>query len=239
MLALMAPDLPPRSADRVYEQVKAMVCTYRLSPGERINEVDLARRLGVSRTPLREALNRLASEGFLVATLNKGYRLKTLAPADVLHLYEFRATVEVGSLALVCERASDAALRELEAFALQSRDAPDEDAQALRLLRLDEQFHERLAALSGNDEFIRAIRGINERVRFLRWIDMQDRRTGTQSEHLAIIRHLISRDGAAAGALMRRHINRRLDQITEVIRIGYGEIYTGNALAAHVLGDAA
>lgn len=235
----MALDIAPRSADRVYEQVKAMACTYRLSPGERINEVELARQLGVSRTPLREALNRLASEGFLVATQNKGYHLKPLAPADVLHLYEFRATIEVGSLALACDRASDEELQELEAFALESRDAPDEDAQALRLLRLDEQFHERLAMLSRNDEFIRAIRGINERIRFVRWIDMQNRRVGTQGEHLAIIRHLIARDGAAAGVLMRRHISRRLDQITEVIRVGYGEIYTSNALAAHVLGEAA
>jgi DNA-binding GntR family transcriptional regulator len=68
---------------------------------------------------------------------------------------------------------------------------------------------------------------------------MQDRRAGTQDEHLTILRHLRARDAAAAGALMRRHISRRLDQITDVIRIGYGEIYTGNALAAHVLGDAA
>ncbi|MBO1081242.1 GntR family transcriptional regulator [Roseomonas haemaphysalidis] len=230
---------PARSADRIYERVKAMACTYRLSPGGRVNEVELARQLGVSRTPLREALNRLSSEGFLVPTLNKGYHVRPLNPAEILALYEFRATLEVGSLYLACERATDDALGGLEAFARQSRDEPDEDARALRLLHLDEQFHERLAILSGNDEFTRAIRATNERIRFVRWIDMQDRRAGTQDEHLTILRHLRSRDATAAGALMRQHISRRLDQITDVIRISYGEIYTGNALAAHVLGDAA
>jgi DNA-binding GntR family transcriptional regulator len=228
-----------RSSDRIYELLKAMVGTYRLPPERRINEVELARALGVSRTPLREALSRLASEGFLAATMNKGYHVLALDPARVLSLYEFRATVEVGCLQLACERASEDALRELRAFAVRSRDEPVDDVQAVRLLSLDEEFHERLAALSGNEEFLRAIRLVNERIRFVRWMDMQNRRAGTQDEHLAIIGHLLARDGAGAAALMRGHIHRRLDQITEVIRAGYAEIYTGNALALHVLGKAA
>jgi DNA-binding GntR family transcriptional regulator len=228
-----------RSSDRIYEQLKAMAGTYRLPPEQRINEVELARQLGVSRTPLREALGRLASEGFLEATMNKGYHVRPLDPTRVLSLYEFRATVEVGCLQLACERASDKALKDLKAFAVRSRDEPSDDVQAVRLLSLDEEFHEHLAILSGNDEFVRAIRLINERIRFVRWIDMQNRRAGTQEEHLAIVNHLLARDGAGAAALMCGHIHRRLDQITEVIRAGYAEIYTGNALALHVLGKAA
>jgi DNA-binding GntR family transcriptional regulator len=226
-----------RSTDRLYERVKAMVTAYRLRPGERINEVELARQFGVSRTPLREALNRLASEGFLSATANRGYHIRPLDPHGVLILYEYRAVVEVGALRLSCERASDEALAELEAFAARSRDEPDGDVQALRVLALDEEFHERLAVLSGNDEFLRSIRSINDRIRFVRWIDMQNRRAGTQSEHMAIVRHLRMRDANTAAALLRRHITRRLDQIVEVIKAGYAEIYTDNALAAHVVGE--
>lgn len=83
---------------------------------------------------------------------------------------------------------------------------------------------------------MRALRGLNERIRFVRWIDMQNRRGGTQGEHLEILRLLAGGEGEAAEALLRRHIGRRLDQITEVIKAGYAEIYTGNALAAHVMG---
>lgn len=230
---------PIRSSDRIYEQLKAMAGSYRLPPGQRINEVELARKLGVSRTPLREALGRLASEGFVTATMNKGYHVKALDAAGILSLYEFRATVEVGCLHLACERAATDKLMALRAFALRSRDEPDSDVQAVRLLSLDEEFHERLAALSGNDEFARTIRLVNERIRFVRWIDMRNRRSGTQGEHLAIVGHLLERDAGAAAALMREHIHRRLDQITEVIRAGYAEIYTENALAAHVLGEIA
>lgn len=231
---------PPRSADRVYEQVKAMAVTYRLRPEERLNEVELSRSLGVSRTPLREALNRLAAEGFLMATVNRGYTVRPLDPKRVLTLYEYRAMLEVGALRLACERASNEALAELAAFAARSRDEPDDDEHALDLLTLDEQFHESLARLSDNEEMVRSLRSLNERVRFMRWIDMQNgRRTGTQDEHMMIVRQLQARDADAAAALMQTHIARRLDQITDMIRAGFAEIYTGNALAAKAMGEVA
>ena len=231
---------PSRSADRVYDQVKAMAVTYRLRPGERVNEVELARSLGVSRTPLREALNRLAAEGFLIATVNRGYSVRPLDPKRVLTLYEYRAMLEVGALRLACERASDEALDALAAFAARSRDEPDDDEHALELLTLDEQFHESLARLSDNEEMVRSLRSLNERVRFIRWIDMRKgRRSSTQDEHLMILRHLRARDADAAAALMQTHIARRLDQITDMIRAGFAEIYTGNALAAKAMGEVA
>lgn len=234
------PSGPLRSADRVYEQVKAMAVTYRLRPGERINEVELARRFGVSRTPLREALNRLSAEGFLTAVINRGYSVRPLDPKRVLTLYEYRAMLETGSLRLACERATDADLAALSAFAERSRDEPDDDVQALRLLSLDEAFHERLARLSDNEEMLRSLRSLNERIRFIRWIDMRKgRRSGTQDEHLRIVRHLRARDPDAAAALMQAHIGRRLDQIVEMIRAGFAEIYTDNALAAHSTRDVA
>ena len=207
-----------------------------MPPGSRVPERDLCAEFGVSRTPLREALNRLASDGFLLATANRGYHVRPLDAEQVLRLYEYRVVLEVGALRLSAERATPEALEALRDFARRSRDEPEDDAQALRLLSLDEEFHERLAALSGNGELVRALRGLNERIRFVRWIDMQNRRGGTQGEHLEILRLLAGGEGEAAEALLRRHIGRRLDQITEVIKAGYAEIYTGNALAAHVMG---
>jgi DNA-binding GntR family transcriptional regulator len=227
-----------RSADRVYEQVKTMAVAYRLRPGERVNEVELARQLGVSRTPLREALNRLASERFLRATANRGYHVRPLEPGKVLTLYEYRATVEVGALRLAASRATDAEIEALAAFAARSRDEPDDDRYALRLLALDEEFHERLAELSSNEEFVRSIRGINERIRFVRWIDMQNgRRASTQAEHIRIVSLLRVREIDAAAALLQGHIERRLDQIVEVIRASFAEIYTENALATHLVSE--
>src|SRR5262249_15772678 len=96
-----------RPADRVYDSVKSMPITDGFRPGERINEVDLARQLNVSRTPLREALNRLVTEGFLTTRMNKGFFARTLDPNEVFNLYEFRSSVEQAVVSIACERATE------------------------------------------------------------------------------------------------------------------------------------
>ncbi|WP_241793102.1 GntR family transcriptional regulator [Teichococcus vastitatis] len=229
---------PLRSADRVYARVKAMAVFYRLRPSERINEVELARRLGVSRTPLREALNRLAAEGFLEATVNRGYSVLPLDPKRVLTLYEYRATLEIGALRLAAERADEGGLDQLDALARRTQHSTGQDA--LAQLAADEAFHTHLVALADNAEMLRSLRSLNERMRFIRWIDLDKGQPGHWTdEHATMVALLRARDAGAGAALMQAHIARRLDRITEMIRAGFAEIYTGNTLAARILGDAA
>jgi len=215
----------------IYERIKAMVTTFALPPGERINEVELARQLGVSRTPVREALARVAAEGFLTATPLRGFSVRALDAQHILELYEYRATVELGVIRLVCQRASDAELAALLAMAEQGRDRPETDSQAITLLWRDEEFHERLAQLSGNAEFVRSVRSVNERIRFARWLDLRARRHDTRQDHPEIVRALQTRDVSAVEQRMRRHIDQHVDHIIELTRRGYAEIYMGNALA--------
>lgn len=215
----------------VYDRIKAMATTFRLRPGEKVNELELSRQLGVSRTPVREALNRIAAEGFLIATPNRGYSVRPLDAKQLMALYEYRATVELGVVRLVCERATDEELADLARMVEGSRDEVENDAQALRLLSQDEAFHERLAALARNPEFLRSVRSINERLRFPRWIDLKVRRSQTRNDHPDIVRALQARDHATVQALMSQHIEKHLDQVIELTRAGYAEIYTGNALA--------
>ncbi len=154
----------------------------------------------------------------------------------MFNLYEFRSAVEQAAVLIACERATKQELQELEKFVLASKDEKG-DVLATGLLKLDEAFHEGLARATHNDEFLRSIRGINARIHFVRWIDMQSgRRARTQNEHLQIVQALKKRDGNAASRLMRDHISRRLDQIVDVIRAGFAEIYMGNHLARHAEG---
>lgn len=216
---------------QVYERIKAMATTFRLRPGEKVNELELSRLLGVSRTPVREALNRIAAEGFLVATPNRGYTVRGLDAPQLMALYEYRATVELGVVRLVCMRATDQELAELATMVEGNRDEVETDAQALQLLARDEAFHEHLAGLARNLEFLRSVRSINERLRFPRWIDLKVRRGQTRNDHPDIVRALQARDQAAVHALMNQHIEKHLDHVVELTRAGYAEIYTGNALA--------
>lgn len=219
------------SADEVYEKLKAMAIAFEFAPGVRINEVELARTLEVSRTPLREALNRLQSEGFFTRAAGKGFMARHFDAKEVYDIYEMRRILEGGAVRLACERASDEQLEELARFVRESREVPH-DSDAMELLGLDEAFHERLALMTGNEEYRRCLININGRIRFFRWVDMQNgRRHYTQNEHLAIVQALMRRDADEAARLTEAHITRRMDQIIEVIRRGVAEIYLRNNFA--------
>lgn len=236
MLHEASPDVNPASHPlNTYERIKAMAITFRLKPGEKVNEVELSKYLGVSRTPVREALSRIAAEGFLVALPSRnGYFARSLSPTHLHALYEYRSVVECGVVRLVCERASDADLLALAQFTEDHKDEPETDERALRLLASDEAFHEKLAELSGNEEFIRSIRSLSERLRFARWLDLKARRSETRDDHPDIVRALQARDVSGVQALMQRHIAQHLDHLIALTRVGYAEIYMGNALADHV-----
>lgn len=217
-------ELAVRSADRVYERVQQMAILYAFKPGERINEVELAAKLEVSRTPLREALNRLVSEGFLVIKPNIGFFCRALDPQEVYNLYDFRCCLEIQSSRLAVERASDEALEGLVQSVVFEEEAKDE----LELLERDEAFHMRIAQLTGNPEVVNALTNVNMRIHFTRWIDLRARNDSRQ-EHILIARTIAARDAAEAGRLMDNHIRRRYQQIVDIIKIGYGEIFTSVA----------
>src|ERR1700761_321338 len=216
--------------DRVYEQLKAMAVSYQFKPGERLNEGELAKRLGVSRTPLREALNRLNTEGFLRFTPGKGFFCRELDAHEIFDLYELRKSIEVASIRLAIKRARDEDIDALLAFLDATGPDPGERG-SVELVELDETFHERLMAMSNNAEMLRVLRNVNARIRFVRWIDM-DRinRSNTQAEHRAVLLGLKGRDEEACVAVLEKHIDRRLDTITSAIKEGYAQIYMPTAV---------
>ena len=215
--------------EQVYEKLRAMAVTYALRPGERVNEGDLSRRFGVSRTPLREALNRLNTEGLLRFVPGKGFYCRDLDPKEIFDLYEARRVIEAAAARLAAERAEPAAIEALDAYLVETGAEAGERGRD-ELVRIDETFHERLTALSGNAELVRVLRNIDARIQFVRWLDL-DRRLRPQShrEHRAIVLALRRRDGDACAALVEKHITRRRDQLTETIRRGVAEIYVDRA----------
>ncbi len=212
------------SVERLYEAVRDMAITFRLKPGERLNEVALARDLGASRTPLREALNRLTAEGLITFESGRGFFCRTLDAAEVQDLYELRLVIEEAVARRLCRMTPSPELIALQAFLLET--GGDEGTRTVpQLTELDETFHERLAALSGNGEMLRVLRNVNHRIRFVRWIDMENRRVETQADHRAILAAIGERDEARAVELVQAHITKRKDQVTAVVREGFARIY--------------
>ncbi|WP_313300330.1 GntR family transcriptional regulator [Diaphorobacter sp.] len=214
----------------VFQTLRDMAISYQLRPGVRLSEIELAARLGVSRTPVREALARLVTEGFL-EPCTRGYMRRPLQVQDVLDLYEARMAVERECLRYAVERASEEQIAEMQSFLELSRTA-NPATRAQELVELDEAFHNRIAAMSGNAELARMLNNLNERVRFIRWIDMEKvGRDSTQKEHGAIADAIARRDTSAAATMMDDHIALRREQIVEAVTQGLARIFLADELA--------
>ena len=223
---------PESTVSRVYEQLKRMSANFHFKPGERVNEVEIATQLGVSRTPLREALNRLSTEGFLTMEPGKGFFCRELDPKEIFDLYEVRKAIEVAAVRLSVKRRSDAEIEAVIAFL--DENGPDAGQRTrLQLVELDETFHEMVVQMSGNAEMLRLLKNVNARIRFVRWIDLDaERRRFTQLEHRQLANAIQQRDVDVCVEILEKHIDRRLDQITAAIQVGYGHIYMTGSLDA-------
>lgn len=217
---------PRVTVNEVYSRIKEMAVLYDILPGERINEVDFAKKFGISRSPLREALNRLVAEGLVDFVPNRGFFVRKLQKKDVYNLYQVREIVEVGGIKISINKAEDKEIDEIESFWNSVVDK-SEDLTAKELLNYDEQFHIMLITLSRNEELIRALKSINERIRFVRWVDLQgDRAEKSYREHKDIIFQLKNRNEEKAVNLLSLHISRRMEEITAMLNASIIQLYS-------------
>ena len=219
-----------RTADsvrKVYDEVRRMTTDFDLRPESRINEVELAHRFSVSRTPVREALNRLVLEGLITLVPNKGFYCRSLTKEEIFNLFEVRAGLEHIAAKSAIKRASDEALSAI-AQHWEDVDAKTDLKPSQDLAVLDEAFHEQIAAASNNAELLHALRLINVRLRFARRIviEMRDR-DGVFSDHWRIAQALRMRDTTKACEILEKHIMLSRDDALRVAREGFARIYAG------------
>ncbi len=222
------------SVERAYEALRKKAISFEFMPGERLNETALTKTLDVSRTPLREALNRLAAEGFLTFELGKGFFCRPLSPDKILELYQLRCALETEALIRTIEGADDNAIAEVVAYLDEAEKSYSVCSDLNVLLRMDEEFHVKLATLSGNSELVRLLCNVNERIRYVRMINLRllrDRRDTPDYDHSSLSQHRIilnavkARDKDAAIAALRRHIERRSEQTVELVRVAFSQLY--------------
>ncbi|MDF0599682.1 GntR family transcriptional regulator [Psychromarinibacter sp. C21-152] len=208
----------------LYQTLKARAVGFEFRPGERINEGMVAKELNASRTPLREAMNRLVAEQLVEFRSGQGFFCRALDPTSIFELYEMRMIIETAAARRACQRATTsdiAALRDqLEADGLTTAGLTIRE-----VVTRDEAFHLGIARLVGNSEVVRHLDRINERIRFIRWVDMGRRVRTTKGEHLKIMEALEARDSERAAAVLKTHVMRRMDEIVAAVREGYSNIF--------------
>ena len=189
-----------------YEQIKRDVFEFRRLPGDRFTENEVARELGMSRTPVREALNRLAQEGHLSVVPRSGWMVRPLDFALFDQLYDTRIVLELAAVRRLCEQENAAALDSLRDTWLVPVSSRLSDERAVAAL--DEQFHELLVVATGNLVMAQMHREVTERIRIIRRLDFTDagRVTATYDEHAQLLSSILRRKGDHACLLLKSHI---------------------------------
>jgi DNA-binding GntR family transcriptional regulator len=193
-------------ADQAYAQIKQLIFDFELMPGDRFSETELAERVQVSRTPLRQALQRLQREGFLQVFPKAGWQVAPLDFDQFDALYDLRVLLECHAAQQLCEAEDRPALQALAEVWLVN--AADREAEPERVRDLDETFHQQLVTSTGNREMARVHQDITERIRIIRRLDFTkpNRVEATYQEHARILRAITQRRTGEAQRLLRAHI---------------------------------
>ena len=207
---------PVRASDRAYAALRDDIVQWRLQPGALLAEVEQAERLGVSRTPLREALGRLTAEGLTTAAGGRGVVVTGISLADIDELFELRETLEGKAAALAAERGVPQTFRKLEAEfraapSLITGPAPALQDYYLLVDRLDSAVD---AAIS-NSYLAQAMRSLRVHLVRIRRLAADDaaRLTAAAAEHAAIAEAIAIRNPGLAQAATTLHLHRSLSHI--------------------------
>jgi DNA-binding GntR family transcriptional regulator len=196
-------------ADEVYQQLKRDVSEFKLLPGDRFTETEISERLGVSRTPVRQALFRMQQEGFVEVLFRNGWRVLPFDFNQFEELYDLRMVLETTAVHRLCESAiktNQTMLDGLAAIWLVRQDLRSSDME--QVSKWDESFHCALVAAAGNAEMARVHRDVTDRIRVIRRLDFtkQPRIDATYDEHAKILKAVQRKRGDDAAMLLRAHI---------------------------------
>ncbi|MEN3355059.1 MAG: hypothetical protein V7640_3217 [Betaproteobacteria bacterium] len=204
--------------EAVVDRLRDMIVQGMLEPGTKLNERVLAAELGASRTPLREALKYLASEGLVELLPNRGAIVAPLHREHVTQIFAVMGALEALAGALACRNASDAAINEIRALHYQmlSHHARGDLAE---YFRFNQEIHLKLVESSGNDVLASIYRGLNANVRRARYMAnlSQERWDKAVTEHQEMLDALAARDGTRLQSLLSDHLANKLVLVMEAL----------------------
>lgn len=189
-----------------------MIFEHELPPGTRIGEAQLTREFGMSRTPVREALARLESEGLLVAGPGRGFLVAELTSADLVDIYRVRAVLEGLAAEEAAHRATRVDIARLEDLYDAMTEASGKPGQDQQLAGLNSEFHAVIAEVSGNAYLQSMLDDIREVFELFRTtaLTVPGRRDTAHDEHGRMIEALRRGDADEARQLAQGHVNRAL-----------------------------
>jgi DNA-binding GntR family transcriptional regulator len=208
------------SVERLYYELRDRAMRYDFKPGSRINEKSLSEELGVARATLREALNRLSSEGLFEFVLNKGFFRKAISVDEVFDLYQVRIALERRAVRLAVLRASDTDIAAVKGYWIGVMQRA-QDLATGDLVLADEEFHRRLVALSQNKELVAFTEMVTRRIHVARHIDIEQLSAWNLKAfdaHINVIDLVAHRRTEEALQVLTDHIDVSLKRAVEIAK---------------------
>lgn len=198
---------PPRLGDEVYNTIYAQLMSQSILPGSRISIDNLARELGVSQTPIREALSRLEAQGLVVKTHLIGFSATTqMDRARFEQLYELRMLLEPFAARKAAGKITDEQFAALEKLAEEMAGTGQGKVSYSEFARLDGQFHDLVAQASGNDLVQETLANLHIHMHLFRLFHHHQAASTANMEHADLLAALKARDPDRAETAMRTHI---------------------------------
>lgn len=203
------------ATERVYNALREEICRFVLLPGARLAENELAARLRVSRTPIREALTRLKNEDLVELQPGLGWQVRSFDFTVFEELYDVRIALECAALRKLCAPESTVDLSTLEIL---WNESPSIVPGAEALCDMDEHFHTLLIQSTGNRTMAKIYRDITSRIHLIRRLDFfhNDRVEATFREHAQLLHRIAQRDLQGAQELLIQHISSSKAQVRQI-----------------------
>jgi len=195
------------ATEKAYKQIKEMIAQYQLVPGQKITYAQLCEKLGMSKNPIINALNRLEQEEFVRSETNRGFFIREIEINELEELYKIREVLEMLSIEEAIKNYDDEGMKEIEGIFKLLQDEQMNYFTRNRLL-LDATFHLKIAKMGKNKNLLKMLKYVLEHIYLRHKIENMPpkRMITTKKEHLEIIKGIKSKKIAKAKAITRRHI---------------------------------
>ena len=211
--------------DVVFNTLRQAILRGELKPGERLMEVQLANKLGVSRTPIREAIRKLELEGLVLMIPRKGAEVADITEKSLMDVLEVRKALEELAVQLCCDKITGKEIEELHRAADDFRRILKTSDDVTEIAEADVRFHDIIYLASGNQKLIQILNNLREQMYRYRveCIKRKESHPILIAEHEEIIRRIENKEKKEAADIVCRHIDNQAEVVTGVIRTKQGE----------------
>lgn len=206
--------------DVVFNTLRQEILTGKLKPGERLMEIQLANKLGVSRTPIREAIRKLELEGLVIMIPRRGAEVAQITLKDLKDVMEVRCALDVLAIELACGRMDQEALENLYRACENFREAV-KTKDTRKMAEADVIFHDMIVASTGNKRLMQLVSNLSEQMYRYRFEYLKDATSHEmlQQEHMEMYQSILEKDKSAAASVVRKHIRNQEEAIIKQLQL--------------------